>query len=31
MEKFIERKQEDKKAFNVLVIKKIGIVAGTND
>ena len=31
MEKYIERKQEDKKAFSALVIKKIGMIAETND
>ena len=31
MEKYIERKQEDKKAFSVLVIKKIGMISGASD
>jgi len=31
MKIFIERKQEDKKAFSALVIKKIGMIAETND
>jgi len=31
MEKYRENKQEDMKAFSILVIKKIGMVAGTNE
>jgi len=31
MEKYIENKEEEKKAFSVLVIKKIGMVVGTNE
>ena len=31
MEKYRENKEENKKAFVILVIKKIGMVAGSNE